>query len=71
MDMQVLSRIRIEEEGEPQEARFREGLFGFGEYHLELKPMPGELKMLKGKHAYMVGNKVYQEAEEIHRYLGL
>jgi len=71
MDMQVLSRIRVEEEGEPQEPRFREQLFGSGEYRLTLKPVPGEPLMLEGPHMYMVGNKVYQEAAEIHRYLGL
>ena len=70
MDLQVLSRICVEEEGEPSEARFREGLFGSGEYHLELKPVPGISKRLQGKHIYMAGNKVYQQAEETHEYLG-
>jgi hypothetical protein len=70
MDMHVLSWILIEEKGEPQDARFREDLFGSGEYHLELTPVPDELKVLKGRHTYMVGNRVYQEAEEIHQHLG-
>jgi len=70
MDMQVLSRIRIEEEGEPREARFREALFGSGEYHLELLPVSGEFKMLMGRHTYMVANKIYQDAQEDWKYLG-
>lgn len=72
MYLGVLSRTRIEEEGEPLEARFREELFGSREFHLELKPKPGESERLKlkGKHTYMVGNNVYQEAEEDYTHLG-
>lgn len=69
--VEVLSRIHIEEEGEPSEARFREGLFGSGEFELELYPVPGASNRLKGKHIYKVGNKVYQAAEEDYKYLGL
>ena len=71
LDLQVISRILIEEEGEPSEARFRERLFGSGEYHLELKPVLGASKRLQGKHLYMVGNHVHQEAEEDWAYLGV
>jgi hypothetical protein len=69
LDLEVLYRVRIEEEGEPPEARFREELFGSGGYHLELKPV-GVSKNLQGKHIYKAGNKVYQEAEEHWEYSG-
>jgi hypothetical protein len=68
MDVKVLSRTRIEEEGQAPKESFREELFGSGEFNLELKPVPGESKRLHGKHTYKVGNRVYQEAEEDYKY---
>jgi hypothetical protein len=66
----VLSRIHIKEEGQPREARFREDLFGSAEFSLELKPVSGKPKRLKGEHLYPVGARVYQEAEEDWKYVG-
>jgi hypothetical protein len=71
MDVVVLSRKRIVEEGKPRDARFAEDrLFGSGKFQLDLKPVPGESKRLKGIHIYKPGNKVFQKAEENYRYLG-
>jgi hypothetical protein len=69
MYFEVLSRTLIDEQGEPPEARFRERLFGSGEFHNELKPVPGEFKRLKGKHTYLAGNKVFQEAEGTYQFV--
>lgn len=70
MDVKVLSRTRIDEEGVPREARFREELFGSGAFRLDLYPVPGESKRLTGKHTYSVANRVYQEAKEDYEYFG-
>jgi hypothetical protein len=71
MDVVVLSRTRIEEEGKPRDARFAEDrLFGSGKFQLDLEPVPGESKRLKGIHIYKPGNKVIQKAEENYKYLG-
>lgn len=70
MHVEVLSRTRIKEEGEPPDARFREELFGSNEFDLELKRVPGESKRLHGTHEYRVANRVYQEAEEDYQYFG-
>jgi hypothetical protein len=70
MDVVVLSRTRIEEEGKPREARFREELFGSGKFQLDLDPVPDEPKRLRGIHTYAPGNRVVQKAEEDYKYLG-
>jgi hypothetical protein len=71
LDIRVLSRTVIWEEGAPPDPRFREPLPGSGEFRLIMERVPGETKMLKGKHTYRMANEVYQEAEETHEYLGL
>ena len=45
-------------------------LFGSGKFQLDLEPVPGESKRLKGIHIYKPGNKVIQKAEEDYKYLG-
>jgi hypothetical protein len=71
MDVVVFSRKRIVEEGTPRDARFAEDrLFGSGKFQLDLEPVPGESKRLKGIHIYKPGNKVIQKAEEDYKYLG-
>lgn len=70
MDVEVLSRKRIQEEGEPREARVREELFGSGKFSLDLKPVPGESKRLKGIHLYLPGDRLTQEAKEDFKYSG-
>lgn len=71
MDVVVLSRKRIEEEGQPRDARFAEDrLFGSGKFQLDLEPVPGESKRLKGIHIYKPGDKVFQKAKEAYKYLG-
>ena len=70
MNVKVLSRTRIEEEGEAPKEIFREGLFGSREFSIDLKPVPGETRRLKGRHTYLVGGRVYQEAKEDYKYFG-
>ncbi len=70
LDVEVLLRTRLKEDGEPPEAFFREDLFGSKEFELDLRPVPGEPKTLKGKHVYKTGNEPYQEANEVYTYLG-
>ena len=71
MEVVVLSRKRIVEEGKPRDARFAEDrLFGSGKFQLDLEPVPGESKRLKGLHIYKPGNRVIQKAKEDYKYLG-
>lgn len=70
MRVEVLSRTRIKEEGEPREAGFREELAGDGKFDLVLKPVPGKSKRLKGTHTYDPALRVNQEAKEEYTYLG-
>jgi hypothetical protein len=71
MYAEMHSRHRISEQGEPPEAGFRRDFFGSGEYEIHLSPLQSETKVLKGKHIYRAANRVYQEAEEYFKYLGI
>ena len=70
LHIKVIRRQQVEEEGDPPNERFREDLAN-KEFTVELKPVPGEARRLKGIHEYFRASRLYQSSEENFDYLGL
>jgi hypothetical protein len=64
LDVKVLCRTRVREDGQPPAARLSEELFGSQEFELTLYPVLGEDRHLQGDHFYKVMNKPFQVASE-------